>query len=103
MCLLPIPLFAALLAAPVGVAMLISTVASYLLERRPGDAWRHQIAPAVTLQPVIALYAYVAGTFSLSSDHHLRVDDFMATLAVLEAGYVVAIALPIALVFRARE
>lgn len=100
-CLLPVPLFAALLAAPVCAAMVISTIASYLIERRSGDVWRHQIAPAVVLQPVIVLYAYVAGTFSLSSNHRLRVDEFMAALGILEAGYLVAVALPVALVFRA--
>lgn len=100
-CLLPVPLFAALLAAPVCVAMVISTIASHLIERRSDDVWRHQIAPAVVLQPVIVLYAYVAGTFSLSSNHRLRVDEFMAALGILEAGYLVAVALPVALVFRA--
>ena len=98
---LPILALAALLAAPVAVAMVISTIASYLIERRSDDVWRHQIAPAVVLQPVIVLYAYVAGTFSLSSNHDLRVDDFMAALGILEAGYLVAVALPVALVFRA--
>lgn len=106
-CLLPMPLFAGLFAAPIAVAMLLSAFVSWALERRhgagapPTSLWLHQIGPFALLQPVILFYAYFAGTFRLHGARDLRVDEFAVALAILEGGYLVAVALPVALIVRA--
>ncbi len=106
-CLLPVPLFVVLLAAPLLVAMLIGSLVSYGLERRrvrlalagtpSPSVWLHQLAPLIVLQPAILLLSYVSATFSLSGGNSFRVDDFAMTLALLEAGYLFLVVPTIAL------
>jgi hypothetical protein len=104
-CTAPAPLFFIGLTPPVAVTMLIAALVSYALERRrdpdsrPGRL-RHQVAPFLLLQPLLLFYAYFGATLSFSGSHSLRVDQFLVLIGMMEAGYLVAVVLPVALVAR---
>ncbi|MBL9104868.1 MAG: hypothetical protein JNL82_28240 [Myxococcales bacterium] len=107
---LPVPIVMIVL-VPVPAILLIAGVTGLLLERRVArraDApdlartlLRHQACAALLLQPYIALVAYWLATMRLyRGPTPLRTDDFLISLAIGEAAYVLAVFLPLLWVAR---